>query len=75
MINQDFIRISLGLPMPSVGHLVTQFFEISNLSAINALIVEEFVFFMAKLLKPEVNQTHATIGEEFIFFMEKLLKP
>ena len=40
-----------------------------------ALIAEEFTFFMAKLLKPEVNQTHATIGEEFTFFMAKLLKP
>ena len=61
--------------MPSLGHLVTQFSKISNLLDNNALIAEEFMFFMAKLLKLEVNQTHATIGEEFTFFIAKLLKP
>ena len=58
--------------MPSVRHLVTQFSEISNHSAINALIIEEFVFFMAKLLKPKVNQTHATFPYDLSLFLEPI---
>ena len=48
-INPDYVRGSLGLPLPIVEQMVTQFSELSSLVAIKALILEELTSFMAKL--------------------------
>ena len=58
--------------MPSVGKLVTQFSKLSSLSAIKALATKEFTPFMAKLLKPEVNQAHTTFPHDLSSFSEPI---
>ena len=71
-INPDSVRRSLGLPLPIAKQTVTQFSELSSLAAIKALTPEELTFFMAKLLKPEVNQTHATFPYDISSFTEPI---
>ena len=59
-INPDFVKRSLGLPLPIAEQTVTQFSELSSLAAMTTLTLEELTSFMEKLLKTEVNQAHAT---------------
>ena len=58
--------------MPSIGQPTIQFSEISSLSAIKSLTVEEVTFFMSKLLKPEVNRIHATFPYDLSLFSEPI---
>ena len=58
--------------MPSVEKPVTQFSELSSRSAIKALITEELTSFMAKLLKLEVIQAHATFPYDISSFFEPI---
>ena len=72
MINPNSVRRSLGLPIPSVRHSITQFSGISSLSAIKSLTTEQVMSFMLKLFKPEVNQTHDTFPYDLSLFSEPI---
>ena len=69
-INLESVRRSLGLPFPIAKQTVTQFSELSGLAAIKSLNPEELTSFMAKLLKLEINQTHATFPYDISSFSE-----
>ena len=69
-LNPDSIRRLLGLPLPSTEKPVIQVSELSSLSTIKSLTIEELTSFMAKLLKLEVNQDHATFPYDISFFSE-----
>ena len=71
-INTETFRVSLGLPLPIVEHSVTQFLELSNFAAIKSLTPKELTSLMAKLLKPNVNQTQATFPYDLLSFTEPI---
>lgn len=52
--------------------LVTQFSKLSGLVAIKSLTPEELMSFMAKLLKPDANQTQHTFPYDLSSFLEPI---